>query len=110
MQNETFKKYQSFAQSDEDLAYLVVHFTPKKVMEHPKYKKWMDDFSLSTQHLVLNESNTCMGSVSVHRIQCKLNLLNENFFPLLGDKGTQICETEVSMNYLISYPILIIQV
>lgn len=52
----------------------------------------MDDFPATTQHLMLNEMNTCMGSESVHRTQYKLNLLSEDIFPLLGEKGTQVIE------------------
>lgn len=67
------------------MAYLVVHFTPQKVFESKSYQMWVDKFSPSTQHLVLNDSNTCLGSISVHRVQYKLNLLSKDFFPLLGD-------------------------
>lgn len=52
----------------------------------------MDDFPQSTQHLMLNEMNTCMGSQSVHRVQHKLNLLSNDIFPLLGDKGTEVID------------------
>lgn len=48
----------------------------------------MNRFSASTQHIILNESNTCMGSVAVHRIQHQLHLLNQELFPVLGDKGS----------------------
>lgn len=44
---------------------------------------------------MLNEMNTCMGSEAVHRVQVKLNLLSEEIFPLLGDKGSDIID-EVS--------------
>lgn len=60
----------------------------------------MDDFPASTQHLMLNEMNTCMGSESVHRVQHKLNLLSEDMFPLLGDKGT---ETKDEVRYFFSF-------
>lgn len=33
-----------------------------------------------------------MGSLAVHRIQHKLNLLTEEIFPLLGDRGTEVVE------------------
>lgn len=55
-----------------------------------RYKEWIDRFSPSTHHMVLNEANTCMGSISVHRIQHKLNALSEKMFPLLGDKGSEV--------------------
>lgn len=52
----------------------------------------MDDFPATTQHLMLNEMNTCMGSESVYRTQYKLNLLSEEIFPLLGHKCTEVIE------------------
>ncbi|XP_054284563.1 ribonuclease Z, mitochondrial-like [Macrosteles quadrilineatus] len=90
-QEELFKRHQSETQSVEDAASLVVHFTPASVMTHPSYRKWMSLFPPSTQHLVLNDSNTCLGSVAVHRIQHKLRLLSEDMFPLLADhyEGSQ---------------------
>lgn len=36
LSNETFKKHQSTATNDEDFAALVVHFTPKDILEHPR--------------------------------------------------------------------------
>ncbi|XP_050298698.1 ribonuclease Z, mitochondrial isoform X2 [Anthonomus grandis grandis] len=91
--NLELSKHQNSAQSDEDLAALIVHFTSKEVMELPDYQQWMDKFSPSTVHIPVNELNSCMGSVAVHRIQYKLNLLSEDFFPLLRDHGTpDICE------------------
>lgn len=47
----------------------------------------MDDFPASTEHLPVNELNSCTGSLAVHRIQHKLNLLSSEIFPLLGDNG-----------------------
>ncbi|KAJ8922916.1 hypothetical protein NQ315_001458 [Exocentrus adspersus] len=88
--SEALKKHQRFATDDIDVATLVVHFSPVEVVHHPRYKKWIENFSPSTQHLILNELNSCMGSEAVHRIQYKLNLLSKEFFPLLRDKGTEI--------------------
>lgn len=60
-----------------------------------RYREWIDKFSPSTQHIVLNNRNRCMGSTAVHRIQYKLNMLHTDMFPLLGDDGTQIVEENV---------------
>lgn len=49
---------------------------------------------------MLNEMNTCMGSQAVHRIQHKLNLLSEDLFPLLGDKGTEISDEVIILIYI----------
>ena len=35
--NEIFKKHQATAVRNEDFAHTVVHFTPQKIMNHPKY-------------------------------------------------------------------------
>lgn len=65
-----------------------------------RYQQWVDRFSPSTQHLVLNDANRCMGSAAVHRIQYKLNILSNDLFPLLGDGGTEICENNEVNNCL----------
>lgn len=100
LQEQEFRKYQQTCTDDNLLAYLVVHFTPSNIINHPKYREWIDKFSPSTQHLVLNETNTCMGSKSVHRVQYKLNLLHETVFPLLSDRGSKYdlnqCQPEIS--------------
>ena len=59
----------------------------------------MDDFSASTDHIPVNESNTCMGSMAVHRIQHKLNMLSPDIFPLLGDQGSPSVETVCIIKY-----------
>ncbi|XP_076036405.1 ribonuclease Z [Oratosquilla oratoria] len=82
-----FLPYQSTAQSDADLAEVVVHFTSMEVVEDPRYQEWMARFSPSTQHILINDQNTCMGSEAIHRIQYKLNLLSPSLFPLLQDKS-----------------------
>lgn len=66
---------------------MVVHFTPQEVVANPRYQEWMARFSPSTSHVIINDANSCMGSEAVHRIQYKLNHLNDNLFPLLGDNG-----------------------
>lgn len=60
-----------------------------------RYKSWVDKFSPSTQQIAINDGNTCMGSLAVHRIQHKLNMLHSNMFPLLGDCGTGIVKENV---------------
>ncbi|KAB0794016.1 hypothetical protein PPYR_13636 [Photinus pyralis] len=100
LQEKEFEKYQHTSTDDNLVAYLVVHFTPSNIINHPKYREWISKFSPSTQHLVLNETNTCMGSESVHRVQYKLNLLHDAVFPLLSDRGSKYdlnrCQPEIS--------------
>lgn len=52
-------------------------------------------FPSETYHLLLNNENKCLGSTAIHRIQYKLNMLDEHIYPLLEDKGIP------SMNVLI---------
>ncbi|XP_065164662.1 ribonuclease Z, mitochondrial isoform X3 [Atheta coriaria] len=87
--SEAINQHKQLTAVEDNLAYLVVHFTPWDIVQHPRYQSWIDTFSPSTHHIFINEKNTCMGSIAVHRIQYKLNLLNKDFFPLLGDRGTE---------------------
>ncbi|KAK7066336.1 Zinc phosphodiesterase ELAC protein 2 [Halocaridina rubra] len=87
LESPAFGKYQASAASDADVAEVVIHFTSPDVISNPRYQEWMSRFSPSTNHLCLNESSTCMGSIAVHRIQYKLNLLSSSLFPILEDKG-----------------------
>lgn len=52
-----------------------------------RYQSWMKLFPSETYHLLLNNENKCLGSTAIHRIQYKLNMLDENIFPLLKDNG-----------------------
>ncbi|CAG9833007.1 unnamed protein product [Diabrotica balteata] len=93
--SQIITNHQKYNKDETQIASLIVHFTPKNVVENPRYKAWMEHFPASTTHLMLNEYNTCMGSEAVHRIQYKLNLLSDDIFPLLGEKGTLIPKGEV---------------
>lgn len=52
-----------------------------------RYQSWIKLFPVETYHLLLNNENKCLGSTAIHRIQYKLNMLDENIFPLLKDNG-----------------------
>ncbi|XP_072394529.1 ribonuclease Z, mitochondrial isoform X2 [Diabrotica undecimpunctata] len=92
--SQIITNHQKYNKDETQIASLIVHFTPKNVVENPRYKAWMEHFPASTTHLMLNEYNTCMGSEAVHRIQYKLNLLSNDIFPLLGEKGTLLPKVE----------------
>lgn len=79
-----FKPYQSGAKSDSDAAMVVLHFTPERIVQSKAYEDFVDKFSPSTQHLYLNERNHFSGFLSAHRVQWKLNQVDEKMFPLLG--------------------------
>lgn len=98
LENEALALYQSGSTNEGNLADVVVHFTPAPVMAHPRYREWMSRYSPSTTHIVINETNSCMGSKAVHRIQYKLNLLSDSLFPLLSDKGIPVKEASDSID------------
>lgn len=83
--NEAFVPYQSTAVRHDDIALIVVHFTPEHMMEHPVYKKWIEKFSPSTVHWFVNERNQFSGYLSAHRIQNQLNEVDDRIFPLLKE-------------------------
>lgn len=44
LESGDFTKYQAEAKLKNDMAEVVVHFTPVKVMKHPKYQRWMSRY------------------------------------------------------------------
>ncbi|XP_071519482.1 ribonuclease Z, mitochondrial-like [Panulirus ornatus] len=92
LENPSFTKYQSTGTCEGDLAEVVVHFSPSKVIADSRYQEWMARFSLSTNHIFINGASSCMGSEAVHRIQYKLNHLSESLFPLLKDSSIPVKE------------------
>ncbi|GBP34958.1 Zinc phosphodiesterase ELAC protein 2 [Eumeta japonica] len=69
----------------ESIPVLIVHFTRPRVFNDVRYQAFMSMFGPNTQHLILNENNSCLGSEAVHRTQHKLHLLDPDIFPLLND-------------------------
>lgn len=72
-------------EKEEDRALVVVHFSPEEMISNPQYKEWMDRFSPSTSHLLVNERNTFTGYFASHRIQRQLNELDNLVFPMLKE-------------------------
>lgn len=86
LEDKTLRAHQASACRDEDLAHLVVHFTCERILRSERYRSWLERFSPSTRHLVLNEANHCLGSASIHRQQYQLGSIAPDVFPLL--RGT----------------------
>ncbi|XP_072746918.1 ribonuclease Z, mitochondrial isoform X2 [Anoplolepis gracilipes] len=84
-----FAQHQTTASNENDTPYCIIHFTPQRVMDDPRYIDWMRKFDDSTRHLVVNEENECMGTEAVHRHQYKLHMLHSKIFPLLNEKSFQ---------------------
>uniref|UniRef100_A0A3P8TN26 Zinc phosphodiesterase ELAC protein 2 n=1 Tax=Amphiprion percula TaxID=161767 RepID=A0A3P8TN26_AMPPE len=67
----------------EDVAALVVHMTPESVLKTDQYKKWMERFPSTTEHLILNEQVCTVHNVRSHKIQAQLNMIHPEIFPQL---------------------------
>uniref|UniRef100_A0AAX7UHL0 Zinc phosphodiesterase ELAC protein 2 n=1 Tax=Astatotilapia calliptera TaxID=8154 RepID=A0AAX7UHL0_ASTCA len=67
----------------EDPAALVVHMTPESVLKTDQYKKWMERFPSTTEHLILNEHACTIHNIRSHKIQAQLNMIHPEIFPQL---------------------------
>jgi ribonuclease Z len=99
VENTSFEQYQTNPSCEEDSARVVIHFTPKNILENPKYIQWMEKFRISTKHILISDLCYGMGSEAVHRIQHKLNLIDENMFPLLKGESPPSTDGE-KMNFI----------
>ncbi|XP_070703624.1 zinc phosphodiesterase ELAC protein 2 [Pempheris klunzingeri] len=67
----------------EDPAALVVHMTPESVLKTDQYKKWMERFPSTTEHLIFNEHVSTAHNIRSHKIQAQLNMIHPEIFPEL---------------------------
>lgn len=84
-----FARHQTGTANEDVIPYCIVHFTPQKVMDSPRYVNWMGKFGLRTRHIVVNEENECMGTEAMHRHQHKLHMLHPEIFPFLNEESFQ---------------------
>lgn len=80
----TFLKYQTESTKKENEVFCIFHFTPEKIFTTQQYQDWIKKFSSKTEHVILNDENTCMGSEAVYKNQSLLNMLHPEIFPLLN--------------------------
>ncbi|XP_019115990.1 zinc phosphodiesterase ELAC protein 2 [Larimichthys crocea] len=79
--NRQLRRYQSG--ETEDAAVLVVHMTPECVLKTDQYKRWMERFPSTTEHLILNEHVCTVHNIRSHKIQAQLNMIHPEVFPQL---------------------------
>uniref|UniRef100_A0AAX7UXF1 Zinc phosphodiesterase ELAC protein 2 n=1 Tax=Astatotilapia calliptera TaxID=8154 RepID=A0AAX7UXF1_ASTCA len=79
--NQQLGRYQTGG--TEDPAALVVHMTPESVLKTDQYKKWMERFPSTTEHLILNEHACTIHNIRSHKIQAQLNMIHPEIFPQL---------------------------
>ncbi|CAG2104751.1 unnamed protein product [Medioppia subpectinata] len=79
-----------------DLLSAVVHFTPSEVFNDERYKKWMNRFGDSVDHIVVNEDNPQPSLIGSNRLQIQLNLIDSTIFPLLYCHETENTNEETN--------------
>lgn len=93
-----FVRHQAPTENTDDSPCCVIHFTPQKIMDNPRYVDWINKFGLNTRHIVVNEENQCLGTEAVHRHQHKLHMLHSEIFPFLNeesfDKKTRVRKSD----------------
>ncbi|XP_060830690.1 ribonuclease Z, mitochondrial [Bombus pascuorum] len=97
LNHPAFLKYQQTesTKEEEHEVFCIFHFTPENIFTTQQYQDWLKKFSSNTEHIVLNNENTCMGSEAVYKNQYLLNMLHPEIFPVLNkdcfekDKATQ---------------------
>lgn len=85
--NRQLRRYQTGG--TEDCTALVVHMTPESVLETDQYKKWMERFPSTTEHLILNEHVCTVHNIRSHKIQAQLNMIHPEIFPELKSYKTK---------------------
>uniref|UniRef100_A0A8D0CS66 Zinc phosphodiesterase ELAC protein 2 n=1 Tax=Sander lucioperca TaxID=283035 RepID=A0A8D0CS66_SANLU len=90
----------------EDPAALIVHMTPESVLTTDQYKKWMESFPSTTEHLILNEQVCTVHNVRSHKIQAQLNMIHPDIFPELKSYKTKVPQnhTHASCEYNSCFP------
>lgn len=87
LESKAYERYQANAENQDDVAQVIFHFSPQEIAENQSYKDWMKKFSPETKHLFVNERNKITGFLSAHRSQRRLNLIDENIFPMLNEEN-----------------------
>lgn len=66
---------------------LIIHLTPKEIINHSTYQQWLKDFDPTVQHLFLNDNNQFeLGFINSTKLQIQLNHIDNHLFKLLNEK------------------------
>ncbi|XP_048248471.1 zinc phosphodiesterase ELAC protein 2-like [Haliotis rufescens] len=66
-----------------DSVEVIVHMSPADIIQTEHYQQWMHRFGSTTQHIIINSTNSDVSHLELYSIQAKLNLLHPTIFPLL---------------------------
>ncbi|XP_063759074.1 zinc phosphodiesterase ELAC protein 2 isoform X2 [Eleginops maclovinus] len=94
--NQQLRRYQTGG--TEDSAVMVVHMTPDSVLKTDQYRKWMERFPSTAEHLILNEHNCTVHNVRSHKIQAQLNMIHPEIFPELKTFKTKEAEAALHVS------------
>uniref|UniRef100_A0A669B3W8 Zinc phosphodiesterase ELAC protein 2 n=1 Tax=Oreochromis niloticus TaxID=8128 RepID=A0A669B3W8_ORENI len=87
----------------DDPAALVVHMTPESVLKTDQYKKWMERFPSTTEHLILNEHACAIHNIRSHKIQAQLNMIHPEIFPQLKEPQAALHVPNVRAECLLKF-------
>ncbi|KAI3359484.1 hypothetical protein L3Q82_013880 [Scortum barcoo] len=85
--NQQLRRYQT-GETENPVA-LVVHMTPERLLKTDQYKKWMERFPSTTEHLIINEHTCMVHNIRSHKIQTQLNMIHPEIFPRLQSYRTK---------------------
>uniref|UniRef100_UPI0037E7E955 zinc phosphodiesterase ELAC protein 2 isoform X1 n=3 Tax=Semicossyphus pulcher TaxID=241346 RepID=UPI0037E7E955 len=91
--NQQLRRHQTGG--TEDPAALVVHMAPESVLKSDEYRKWMERFPASTEHLILNEHVCTAHNVRSYKLQAQLNMIHPEIFPELQAYRTKEPEADL---------------
>ncbi|KAL7640215.1 UNVERIFIED_CONTAM: hypothetical protein RMT77_009629 [Armadillidium vulgare] len=84
---DKYKKEGTCNEPEENDLKIIVHFSPPEVMKDSRYRQWVNSFSPSVSHLVINSRNSCLGLHSPVIMQLQLHQILPNVFPLHCNPG-----------------------
>jgi ribonuclease Z len=62
---------------------LYVHFSSADVLNNASYQTWMKTHVKNQRHILLDETHSNLHSVRLYQLQCLLNKVDKNIYPLL---------------------------
>ncbi|KAB7502020.1 Ribonuclease Z, mitochondrial, partial [Armadillidium nasatum] len=95
--NSDFDQYKKEAirhNPDRKNLKVIVHFTPPEIMKDSRYCEWVNSFSPSVSHIVINNSSSCLGLYNSVQMQLRLNHILPTVFPLHRNPGVQFASSE----------------
>ncbi|CAD5113231.1 DgyrCDS2410 [Dimorphilus gyrociliatus] len=104
--NQQLKAYTD--NNSDNHSELIIHFTPRNVVNNAKYREWMESFGPNTKHLLMKNTDSDIAYEAVCKLQTQLNMINSDIFPTLPlmrdrvyqDQNNNFIEAESNLTYV----------